>query len=38
MRYAIKVGLAGGESHPSLRRQGTRRELMRSNVSCSGIY
>jgi hypothetical protein len=40
MRYAIKVGLAGGESFFILHHAGKvlEGELMNSNASCSGIY
>jgi len=39
MRYAIKVGLAGGTSCHLLFREGdARRELMNSNASCSGVH
>jgi hypothetical protein len=39
MRYAIKVGLAGGTYfHPPSFKRDIRRKLMDSNVSCPGVY
>jgi len=35
MRYAIKVGVAGGKSSQDSQ---ARVDLTNSNVSCSGIY